>query len=169
MKAKPNRNGRDHAAPLLLEVWPTCGLPGGCEAASGLQWFRPTLPTPAYTYTNPKAPGFPPGIKGQPPPHRADGPREPPPHGPQTNSWRSEAPGRPPAPSCLAWPRGPWAESERLLENHQRLQSQTRAPGEREMPASSFITRREGKESFAGQLFPSLNFKHEQQKLIQWN
>lgn len=76
---------------------------------------------------------------------------------------------RGPAPtcsSCLAC-RGLRAESERSPGNHQRLQSQTRPwrTGKCLPPASSHG----GKARSPSQAnYSRLNFKHEQQKLIQW-
>lgn len=174
MKAKPNKKGRGRTDPPL----PGRDLRADCRAVvyvwiagevvkpeSGLLLSSGhNLPTPAHT-TNLKALALTRNQRQQ--TSSTQGRRSP----RAASSWATnkqlEIKG--PAPTCssrLAC-RGQRAESERSPGNHQSLQSQTRPwrAGKCLPPASSHS----GKARSPSQAnYSHLNFKHEQQKLIQW-
>ena len=174
MKAKPNKKGRGRTDPPL----PGRDLRADCRAVvyvwiagevvkpeSGLLLSSGhNLPTPAHT-TNLKALALARNQRQQ--TFSTQGRRSP----RAASSWATnkqlEIKG--PAPTCssrLAC-RGQRAESERSPGNHQRLQSQTRPwrAGKCLPPASSHG----GKARSPSQAnYSHLNFKQEQQKLIQW-
>ena len=174
MKAKPSKKGRGQTDPPLLG----CGLRGDCRAVvyvwiagevvkpeSGLLHSSGhNLPPPAHT-RNLKALAL---TRNQRQQTSSTQGRQ----SPRTASSRAtnkQLEIRGPASTCssrLAC-RGLRAESERSPGNHQRLQSQTRPwrAGKCLPPASSHG----GKARSPSQAnYSHLNFKHEQQKLIQW-